>query len=199
MESNIILDKINEKYKCELKNFMDDLSFENIDFLYHMLNIRDKIKVLTNKIIKKIKELKLIEYNIVKINKFLKISFKYDDLFYKIIKKSEKLKFIKNNNLDLINALISLKTEKINTMTEKLNEVFIILQKKNILNNIIKIIEDKSDNINILCTICDNDNIKYCMNPCGHLFCDNCSLRIINNKCHICRSNIINQIKMYGI
>jgi hypothetical protein len=50
-----------------------------------------------------------------------------------------------------------------------------------------------------VCRICYNGNITHVLIPCGHIFCNKCSLKIWNsenNKCPICRKRVdnVNQI-----
>jgi hypothetical protein len=49
--------------------------------------------------------------------------------------------------------------------------------------------------INNICSICCENKINTCCNPCGHLYCNNCIRE--SNSCYICRKNIITTIKIY--
>ena len=62
--------------------------------------------------------------------------------------------------------------------------------KKNIDDLVIK--TTPNDNI---CSICYENKINACCNPCGHLYCDKCIRE--SNSCYICRKNIITTIKIY--
>jgi len=55
--------------------------------------------------------------------------------------------------------------------------------------------DDKPQLINI-CSICVTNRINTCLNPCGHTFCLNC-INKMNNKCGMCRNNIISKIKIF--
>ena len=61
--------------------------------------------------------------------------------------------------------------------------------KKNIDDLVIK--TTPNDNI---CSICCENKINTCCNPCGHLYCDKCIRE--SNSCYICRKNIITTIKI---
>lgn len=47
------------------------------------------------------------------------------------------------------------------------------------------------------CTICTTDDFTHCFVPCGHCFCVSCSQKIYSSKCHICRQNVNQVIKLY--
>lgn len=61
-----------------------------------------------------------------------------------------------------------------------------------LLKEEIKDIKSRNDNI---CSICYENNINTCCNPCGHLYCNKCIQN--TNNCYICRKNIITTIKIY--
>ena len=49
------------------------------------------------------------------------------------------------------------------------------------------------------CKICYMNKVDFCLNPCGHLFCNDC-LELLNlNECSLCRKKIINKIKIYNL
>ena len=45
------------------------------------------------------------------------------------------------------------------------------------------------------CIICLERDSQIVLNPCGHTYCEPCSLQL--NKCGICRSSITDRIKFY--
>jgi len=52
----------------------------------------------------------------------------------------------------------------------------------------------RGDSLVPSCPICFDNNIKICLVPCGHTFCDECDIRF---KCAICRTNILSKQKIY--
>lgn len=49
---------------------------------------------------------------------------------------------------------------------------------------------------NLLCVICYEKPIEYCIDRCGHSFCKECTDKI-TDKCHCCRGNVIQKIKLH--
>ena len=48
------------------------------------------------------------------------------------------------------------------------------------------------------CTICFEETRDHCLNPCGHLMCESCSKRCLqDHKCFVCRGEPENSIKIY--
>jgi hypothetical protein len=48
------------------------------------------------------------------------------------------------------------------------------------------------------CPICFENDVFYCLNPCGHLICNECSNQINNScKCPTCRQQYSSKIKVY--
>ena len=45
------------------------------------------------------------------------------------------------------------------------------------------------------CSVCFENKLSVCLNPCGHCYCDIC-IKNANN-CFICRTNIKNKIKLF--
>lgn len=69
----------------------------------------------------------------------------------------------------------------------------IIEFRKKIIDKIEKLEEKKFNK----CSICFENNISRCCNPCGHTFCEVCIKN--TNNCYICRSNITSKIIIYII
>jgi hypothetical protein len=121
-----------------------------------------------------------------------------------------------------INILLENKDKEISSLSRQLEKIN-ILQKKyyssyssnssnistirqNIINALNMQLDDKNKIINGLqkqlendesnkCTICFNNTISHCCNPCGHTYCFDCINK--TNNCYICRGNIRNKIKLY--
>lgn len=190
------VNKIDQIYQDELYK-IEELSYENINFINNMLEIRNKINILTYKLNKKLEETVKIEKELVKIKKLEVLYNSFNILYLEIDDPSNLLNSY--NSLIPIDNFIKLRLKKIKLMCKKIEELCKILKKRNILKNIISKIQNIDHKLNVICTICCNTNVQYCMNPCGHLFCNDCSLQILNNRCHICRTYVISQIKIYGI
>ena len=47
-----------------------------------------------------------------------------------------------------------------------------------------------------LCSICLNEPVGYCLNPCGHTFCTSCVKRQLSN-CYMCRTVIKDRIRIF--
>ena len=73
----------------------------------------------------------------------------------------------------------------------------ILLFIKNTFTNNNKIIEELQTKLNDInkCSICLDNTISNCCIPCGHTYCSDCINK--TNNCYICRSIIINKIKIY--
>ena len=77
-------------------------------------------------------------------------------------------------------------------------------QKKEIIKELKSDLEQKDEklkelksNLNDLnkCSVCFENKLSVCLNPCGHCYCDICIKNATN--CFICRTNIINKIKLF--
>jgi len=47
-----------------------------------------------------------------------------------------------------------------------------------------------------LCTICLENMVTHCLNPCGHTYCEQCLRRQVST-CFMCRAPMTNRIKLY--
>ena len=89
--------------------------------------------------------------------------------------------------------LISLKEANI----ELLNEEIKLLNEK--IAFIKQTLYFEDDQINKICAICYENPVQYCLNPCGHLYCKNCSKKV-GSTCFFCRKHCTNRIKlMFGV
>jgi len=77
-------------------------------------------------------------------------------------------------------------------------------EKKEIIKELKSDLEQKDEklkelksNLNDLnkCSVCFENKFSVCLNPCGHCYCDICIKNATN--CFICRTNIINKIKLF--
>lgn len=190
------INKIHQIYQDELYK-IEELSYENINFINNIMEIKNKINILTYKLNRKLQKTIKMENELLKIKKLESLYNSLNILYSEIDDPSNLLNFLKN--LISANNFIKLKLEKIKLIHKKIDELCKILKKRTILKNIISKIENIDHKPKVICTICCENNVQYCINPCGHLFCNDCSLKILNNKCHICRTYVISQIKIYGI
>ena len=204
------LDVINS-YQTELKNYntkffidnTDNLLETELDFITNVLLINNKIAIFSEK----------IQVNIILIEKEQEIV-KNIDNFISSLKLVSFVQLgiivtMEHNNredelLEYKYKLNQIKSEKLNQIQKLIFDNCQLLLKKNFLKKMVKLtkIDVDSENINdidcgsITCTICDANNIKYCINPCGHTFCEGCSSKL-SKTCHICRGNITDKIKMF--
>lgn len=81
-----------------------------------------------------------------------------------------------------------------NDNNDKIDNYGILLSKIEKLKTEVNEIRSKRNNDNI-CSICYENKINICCNPCGHLYCNKCIQD--SNNCYICRKNIITTIKIY--
>ena len=204
------LDVINS-YQTELKNYNtkfsiidneDNLLETELDFVTNVLLINNKIASFSEK----------IQVNIIQIEKIQEIIKNIDNFL-------NSLKLLNYMNLDIITTehsnrddgileykhkIDQIKSEQLNQIQKLIFDNCQLLLKKNFLKKMVKLtkIDVDSENINdidcgsITCTICDANNIKYCINPCGHTFCEGCSSKL-SKTCHICRGNIEDKLKMF--
>ena len=150
---------------------------ENLSFTIIRSN---KIKELRNNIKEKNNKIeefkKIILNNIYLINKLRTKLIKEKDLSDSYI---NKIKERNNNNIKELKYIINLNVNKI------------IEFRKKIIDKIEKLEENKFNK----CSICFENNISRCCNPCGHTFCEVCIKN--TNNCYICRSDITSKITIY--
>jgi hypothetical protein len=123
------------------------------------------LSIITNGIIRITNGIIRITNGIIRINK--------------IIQENKKLLYINENQNKIINDLETLH------YSPKLLEI-----RNNIINELKKELEEKNK-----CSICFNNTISHCCNPCGHTYCTDCIDKTDN--CYICRSIIHNNIKLF--
>lgn len=202
------------------------ITYENINFLNNVLEIKKKILILNNKYKEYLKKSKDIEKEIKKIEELRNTYKTFNNLYSELIKdnnlnnetrdkKDNSLyeKIVDNHNEylnikdnNLINNII--KDDKLlnmnNTIRNKKDKLKKYEEEKSkILNKIIFLKEtiDTKDitmenSINVICLICDTNKIEYCFNPCGHSYCKECCDHATNT-CHTCRSQITSKIKLF--
>ena len=84
-----------------------------------------------------------------------------------------------------------------NIITARINYIKTRKEIDNHLNLIKKI---NSVNVSNTCPLCLTNSINIYLNPCGHTCCDDCYERLLvnnDNKCFLCRSNIMNKNSLY--
>lgn len=207
-EKLLILKKEGENKKIlhKKKKKQSDITLTEAEFLQKIILIKNKIAKLYK------------EYNILKkkleeedteINEILAMKDKNQEL-HKLLNKRFFISCMENDS-----RVTSIQEREKNT-NEVLEEIYSVKKKEKIILNmrmfkiqdiilmlkkIISYQNDENGSIvnpnEYICTICAEDRkVKYCMEPCGHLFCDSCSFRIQNN-CHICRHRVNKKIRMY--
>lgn len=207
-EKLLILKKEGENKKIlhKKKKKPSDITLTEAEFL-------EKIILIKNKIAKLYKEYNILKKKLeeedTEINEILAMKDKNQEL-HKLLNKRFFISCMENDSR--VNSI----QERERNTNEVLDEIYSVKKKEKILLNIRmfkiqemilmlkKIISYQNDengsivNPNeYICTICAEDRkVKYCMEPCGHLFCDSCSFRIQNN-CHICRHRVNKKIRMY--
>jgi hypothetical protein len=208
-EKLLILKKEGENKKIlpkKKKKPSADISLTEAEFL-------EKIILVKNKIAKLYKEYNILKKKLeeqdTEINEILAMKEKNQEL-HKLLNKRFFISCMENDS-----RVTSIQEREKNT-NEVLEEIYSVKKKEKIILNmrmfkiqdtilmlkkIISYQNDENGSIvnpnEYICTICAEDkNVKYCMEPCGHLFCDACSFRIQNN-CHICRHRVNKKIRMY--
>ena len=71
--------------------------------------------------------------------------------------------------------------------------------RKDIENNLNLIKKINSMNMSNTCPLCLTNSVNIYLNPCGHTCCEECYGRLSNNenKCFLCRSNIMSKNPLY--
>jgi hypothetical protein len=140
-----------------------------ISIIYTIKSILSIIIIRITSIIYTIKS--ILSIIIIRITNIININ--------KIIQQNKKLLYINENQNKIINDLETLH------YSPKLLEI-----RNNIINELKKELEEKNK-----CTICFNNTISHCCNPCGHTYCTDCIDK--TNNCYICRAIIRNKIKLF--
>jgi hypothetical protein len=212
------------KYNNYLKNELDDNSDEsdNFEFKNNMIN-ETKIETSTDEInifielykliknlISKLKainnEISISEKNLdVKIKKYKEIC-KCKEMFKILViddenndendNKNENENENENNNLKILfNKLFEDKIRKlnINETIERLKSLILNKKKYYLIYNILQL----SKSNNLICSICFCEGEYICFNPCGHTCCSKCVTKLLNNKCHVCRTIVTTFQKIY--
>ena len=106
------------------------------------------------------------------------------------IELDEKKEIIKELKSDLEQKedIIYLKDEKLKELKSDLE------QKEDIIYLKDEKLKELKSNLN-KCSVCFENKLSVCLNPCGHCYCDIC-IKNANN-CFICRTNIKNKIKLF--
>jgi hypothetical protein len=166
-------DEDNNEYVYRYENIITDTLHSYIIIVIISINsiisviriIYTILSIITNGIIRITNGIIRITNGIIRINK--------------IIQENKKLLYINENQNKIINDLETLH------YSPKLLEI-----RNNIINELKKELEEKNK-----CSICFNNTISHCCNPCGHTYCTDCINK--TNNCYICRGIIRNKIKLY--
>jgi len=84
-----------------------------------------------------------------------------------------------------------------NIITARMNYIKIRKEIDNYLNLVKKI---NSLNVSNTCPLCLTNSVDIYLNPCGHTCCEECYGKLLvnnDNKCFLCRSNILNKNSLY--
>ena len=88
--------------------------------------------------------------------------------------------------IEKVNIKICDETIKLDELSKFVNTY------KSILNNC----ADKTILNKYKCTICFENEVKICVTPCGHTFCDKCS-KNLSNKCFVCNGAVIKKTTLF--
>lgn len=108
---------------------------------------------------------------------------------------------------DILDRICSNKLER-EKLVKKMNDILLRISR---LKTIICVddLEDDMDvsnssrllNDKVLCFTCNEGEVTYCFNPCGHSFCEKCVSRVsvgsANAICFMCRSKVYGKIRIY--
>lgn len=188
-------------------------------FLQNIIDVKKRISILKKKYTTICDETILIKEYIEKLEK-LKINIEetnkdYINLLFIVSKELNPNKDLHKFNNDYViekqkNNIIEIILYNNNICKDNDEKCCNIIEKIKLLQDIICVKDidniDKNIGINsseelvvpifILCTICLEKNIDYCINPCGHCFCKSC-INKLTSKCHICRGLVKEKIKLY--
>jgi hypothetical protein len=104
----------------------------------------------------------------------------------KIIKQYKNLLIVIDNQ----NKIIEEKDKIINEFEKPYYSRKMIIRRNKIINDLKIELDEKNK-----CTICFNNTISHCCNPCGHVYCTDCIDK--TNNCYICRGIIYNKLKLF--
>lgn len=199
-------------------NDNNEITINNdIDFLKNFISVKNKLISMKDKS-KNIKnEINIIHEYIKKLEllrtKIQETDINYDECFTfvskdlnpkqeKMNKDYEEISMKKINNInDAIlysQKLISENDLKIYELQNGIKELQNMIRLKEIIETIeFEKEQDNPDNKNkIICNICCEKRIEFCVNPCGHCYCVDCNNQLLLN-CHTCRGPVNSKIKIY--
>lgn len=185
----------------------EKLNKTDLNFLQNIISIKNKIIYKKKKYKKLYSESIELSKDIEQINDMINSYDHFLNLYTSILnKKGDNENEILNTILEKLNSKILEKKTLDYQITNILKDIGTL---KNILKqdesndeindsepNEIKEENSQNININLLCKICDESQIEYCLNPCGHSFCNICILHL-NNNCFTCRSKVNGKIRMF--
>jgi hypothetical protein len=85
---------------------------------------------------------------------------------------------IQKENMNQINSINIILEKNKTKYSEAENKICEIVEKIKMLKKIIStddITEKKDSSLKILCSVCNEKNIEFCINTCGHCVCNDCS------------------------
>lgn len=197
----------NDILNLEQKDNNKELFIENMrNVNSNYITIKKEINKINEKIVFNSEFENLLNSYVIKINE-------EKDLYEKIL--NNKLLFTDEKNINDIkldkDIFVDTNFIKITIINKLLTELNCInskyILKKNeyqdYLNELKDVVKNsiEKENINELkkelhCGICFENNIKYCINPCGHTFCENCTKKL-NRTCFFCNQSFTSKIKLF--
>jgi hypothetical protein len=196
-ESNSIEIKIKTETETETEAEIDTNINNKIDNdeinifieLYKLIkNLISNLKAINNEIL--ILEKKLDH----KIKNYKEIC-KCKELFELLIIDDNNEDNTDDNLKPLFNKLFEKKIRNlnINETIERLKSLILNKKKYYLIYNILQL----SKTNNLICSICFCEGEYICFNPCGHTCCSKCVTKLLNNKCHVCRTTVVTFQKIY--
>lgn len=206
----------------DLKELLSDENRKNMQIVEH----NKQLKTLFHSFNKHMEQIAIYNVQLTKFDTFIT---KYEELKKECVELYVELEtnspsgntfesdfFLPTEITDIKDRMFDI-TSKINDETTKASEYKkYIINYKELFSNLINDINDDNKSklgaSEYICTICYVNTINTCLNPCGHLFCDECvdkhysiatTLSIstpANNllyKCPTCRRIIKSKIKMF--
>jgi len=182
-----------EKYENNLSNKDCVFTKQDLNFLENLIKIKNKISILSGiygkhillhqKMSDELEKLENLEEDYLQFfNEFKTVidieCFKEDDNKWIHLEKiiQEKKELLKENNKQI--SQIQYEIRLLKTLTSEKDF-------------------SSENKISTICCICMEKEIEFSANPCGHIFCENCCSKMLNNKCYVCRNDVIFTTKLY--
>lgn len=178
----------------EQKNKKDEPPFENTHFIQETIKVKKEISIMQDTRIQCTDDIDTIENDIKKFNDVKK---QYEDFFenFTPIVQKEGITFHsqlqREDITKYLNEITALKKDK---LASKKHDLVNIERKIEIMKEVIKP-PDNSDK-NITCAKCCDKSVEFIINPCGHVFCENCG-NDIEEHCSICNGDCAGKINIF--